>query len=83
MVSLVRWLKSRQMNWPYVVKINKYMSKEIVSSSVVPQGCNIIPLFILFVNDVTLALPPDSVSLFGDDATIFAPIHYTGDCMFL
>ena len=60
------------------------MSKEIVSSSGVPQGSNIGPLlFILFINDVTLALPPDSISLFADDAKIFEPIHNTGDCTLL
>ena len=62
----------------FIMKIDKHMSKEIVSSSGVPQGSNIGPLlFILFINDVTLALPPDSISLFADDAKIFAPIHNT------
>lgn len=77
----IRWLHSYISGRKYNVKVGTQTSRTVTSSSGLPQGSNLGPLlFLLFMNDVTLAIPGCKHLMYADDIKLFTGVQFASDC---
>lgn len=78
----VDWFRSYLTNRSLCVKIGSSQSEMFVNQSGVPQGSNLGPLlFSLFINDVSLILPPGVRLFYADDAKVYVIVNSFEDCL--
>lgn len=79
--NLVDWFSSYLTGRSFCVKIGSSISEPFCNISGVPQGSNLGPLlFLLFINDASLVLPPGTTIFYADDSKIYAIIDSVDDC---
>ena len=68
----ISWFKSYLGNRTQIVSFNGYCSEPLPISIGVPQGSILGPLmFLMFINDLPLAVENSQIELFADDTTIY------------
>ena len=77
----VCWFRSYLTGRSVSVKIGTTASNRFSNLSGVPQGSNLGPLlFSIFINDVSLLLPPGCRLFYADDTKLFKEIKCLDDC---
>ena len=80
--TAVRWFRSYLTDRNICVKIGSNVSECFSNKSGVPQGSNLGPLlFSIFINDISLLLPPGYRLFYADDTKIFNVIRSHRDCL--
>ena len=78
---LFHGLNHTYQNRCYRVKIDNGVSEKFVILSGIPRGNKLGPLFfLLFINDLTTYLPPNTWLMYADDVKLFLPIETHDDC---
>lgn len=81
---LLSWFNSFLKNRFQIVKNGNSHSAPISVNSGAPQGDHLSPtLFLIFINDLSLAIKNSNLLLFADDAKMFKTINPKSDTMLL
>ena len=81
---IFEWIRSYLTDRRQLVRVNNFVSSEILVPSGVPQGSHIGPLlFNLFINDVINCFKSSEFSLFADDMKVFKAVGDLDDCLAL
>lgn len=79
--AMLDWIGSYLGDRSQVVRVNNFLSNEIMVPSGVPQGSHIGPLlFNLYVNDVSTCFTSCKFLMFADDLKVFRTVCAPEDC---
>lgn len=82
--GVVSWIESYLSGRVQCVRVNNFISKEILVHSGVPQGSHSGPLlFNLFMNDIVDVVSDSRCLLFADDLKIYRSIESSSSCQLL
>ena len=79
--NLLRWVESYVKNRSQYVSVQGFCSKSFVTTSGVPQGSHLGPLFfIIYINKITSCFHHSDFLLYADDLKIYKSITGFDDC---
>ena len=79
-LKTLSWYSSYLSGRRHYVRFNGEQSDMLATSFGIPQGSLMGPsLFLIYINDLLLQLPPDLVTAYADDVTLFASGDSIGD----